>query len=165
KTVSLKDLQDAAAKITAYYRSRGYLVARAYVPAQQIAGTSAEVEIAVLEGLLGSVTLENRSRLSDATVAHFTTPISPGEPVTLKTLERPILLLSDQAGVGGVNPVLGAGEGVGESKLSLQLAPAPVASGQVEADNYGSRFTGRERLTGPFNLASPFGLGESLSSR
>jgi len=165
RAVTLHELQQAAAKITAWYRARGYLVARAYIPAQRIAEAGAEVEIAVLEGVLGKVQVENRSRLSDAAVARFVAPLQPGVLLTMETFERPILLLSDQAGLGGVNPVLKAGESTGASDLTLELAPAPVASGQLELDNHGNRFTGANRLTGQINLASPFGLGESLSAR
>jgi hemolysin activation/secretion protein len=165
RSVTLKELQQAAAKVTAYYRARGYMVARAYIPAQRIAETGAEVEIAVLEGVLGKLSVENRSRLSDAAVARFTAPLQAGVLLALDTFERPILLLSDQAGVGGVNPVLKAGEQAGGSDLTLELAPAPVASGRLELDNHGNRFTGANRLMGQINLASAFGLGETLSAR
>lgn len=165
KTVTLKQLQDAAAKITAFYRSRGYLVARAYIPAQRIAETNAGIEIAVLEGVLGSVKVNNRSRLSDATIARFTGPLTSGALLTLDTFERPILLLADQAGVGGVNPVLRAGTATGSSDLTLEVGESPLVNGQVEFDNHGNRFTGTNRLTGQMNLLSPFGLGESFTAR
>ncbi len=165
KTVTLKQLQDAAARITAFYRSRGYLVARAYIPAQRIAETNAAIEIAVLEGVLGSVKVNNRSRLSDATIARFTTPLTNGALLTLDTFERPILLLADQSGVGGVNPVLKAGSTAGSSDLTLDVGESPLATGQVEFDNHGNRFTGTNRVTGQMNLLSPFGLGESFTAR
>ena len=165
KSVTLKQLQDAAAKVTAFYRARGYLVARAYIPAQRIAEANAAIEIAVLEGVPGSVKVENRSRLSDATVARFTAPLQPGALLTLDTFERPVLLLSDQTGVGGVNPVLRAGSAAGSSDLTLELGPSALVTGQVEFDNHGNRFTGANRLTGQVNLLSPFGLGESFTAR
>lgn len=165
RQASLKDLQDAAAKITAHYRANGYIVARAYVPQQAIAQGGAEIEIAVLEGTLGGVKIENRSRLSAATVARFAAPLAPGVQLTIDTFERPILLLSDQAGVGGVNPVLRAGEAVGTSELVLELAPAPLATGVLEIDNFGNRFTGKHRVAGQVNLNSPLGIGDSFSAR
>lgn len=165
KTVTLAQLQGAAARITAFYRSRGYLVARAYIPAQRIAATGAEIEIAVLEGVLGKVKVENRSRLSDATVARFIGALQAGALLTVDTFERPILLLSDQTGVGGVNPVLKAGAAAGASDLTLELGESPVVTGQLEFDNHGNRFTGANRWTGQINLSSPLGWGESLSAR
>lgn len=165
KTVTLPELRAVVARITAFYRARGYVVARAYVPAQRIDGAGAQIEIAVLEGVLGSLQLENRSRLSEATVARFAGPLRPGALLTVDDFERPILLLSDQAGVGGVNPVLRPGAATGTSELALGLAPAPLAAGEVGFDNHGNRFTGRYRVSGQLGLNSPLGLGESLGVR
>ena len=163
KTVTLEQVREAAAKITAFYRERGHLVARAYIPAQRIAAGGAEIEIAVLEGTLGEVKIENRSRLSDGTIARFTGPLQPGAPLTMDTFERPILLLSDQSGVGGVSPVIKAGASTGLSDVALEASRSPLVAGQVEANNYGSRFTGAGLLTGQLGLLSPFGLGESVN--
>jgi hemolysin activation/secretion protein len=162
KTLTLADLQAAAAKITAHYRSRGYLVARAYIPAQRIAATGAGVEIAVIEGVLGEVKVDNRSRLSDATAARFAEPLRPGLPLATDSLERPILLLSDQA---SVNPVLRPGTAVGSSDLALELAPSPLFAGQVSLDNWGNRFTGSYRLAGQLDMRSALGLGETLGAQ
>ena len=164
--VSLADLQAAAAKITAYYRAHGFLVARAYVPAQKIDEEGAAVEIAVIEGTLGTLTVNNQSRLSSATVARFTAPMHPGALVTEETLGRQILLLSDQAGVppsGGVEALLRAGRETGQSDLDLHIGRMPMLTGQVGVDNYGSRYTGATRTTGQLSLLSPLGLGDSFT--
>lgn len=166
KRVSLADLQSAAAKITAYYRARGFLVARAYVPVQKIDEEGASVEIAVIEGVLGKLTVNNQSRLSAATLARFTAPMHPGAPVTEGTLGRQILLLSDQAGVppaSGVDAVLRAGSETGQSDVDLDVGRVPLLTGQVGVDNYGNRYTGTTRTTGQVNLLSPFGLGDSFT--
>src|SRR5690606_2831495 len=44
RTVSLAELNELAGRITRYYRERGYLVARTYIPAQDV--TEGNVEIA-----------------------------------------------------------------------------------------------------------------------
>ena len=56
KQLSLEDLQRAADVITRHYRDRGYFVARAYVPAQDIRDNI--VEITVLEGRLDRVSVK-----------------------------------------------------------------------------------------------------------
>ena len=56
---TLYDLQVMAAKITNYYNQRGYFVARAYLPPQDI--TNGVVTIAVIEGRYGQVSLRNLS--------------------------------------------------------------------------------------------------------
>lgn len=57
------------------------------------------------------------------------------------------------------------GEAIGSPDLDLGIAAAPLASGRIEADNHGSRFTGEGWVTTQLNLASAFGRGESLSAR
>ena len=168
KRVSLADLQAAAAKITAYYRVHGFLVARAYVPAQKIDEEGAKVEIAVIEGALGGLKMNNQSRLSEATVARFTAPLRPGTLLTQDTFARQILLLSDQPGVppgDGVGAVLRPGRETGQSDMDLNIARTRLVTGQAEVDNYGNRLTGATRATGQMNLLSPFGLGDSFTFR
>jgi len=163
KSVTLADLQTAAAKITDYYRAHGYMVARAYVPAQRIDATGAHIEIAVIEGKLGQVTVNNQSRLSEATVARFTAPLHAGALISQNNLGRQILLLSDQAGVppgDGLHAVLRAGQEPGQSDMGLDIGRAPLATGQLGLDNYGNAYTGALRATGQASLLSPLGLGD-----
>ncbi len=61
RELSLADLQRASDVITAYYRERGYFVARAYVPAQDI--RDGIVEIMVLEGKLDGISLKPATEL------------------------------------------------------------------------------------------------------
>ena len=60
---TLSALRGLAANITNYYTSRGYFLAQAYLPAQDI--MDGAVAIAVLEGHYGKVVLRNQSNLSD----------------------------------------------------------------------------------------------------
>ena len=48
KEVGFAELEAAAARISSYYRERGYLVARAYLPAQDIKDGSVEIADALL---------------------------------------------------------------------------------------------------------------------
>lgn len=162
REVSFSDLDQAAARISRYYRERGYMVARAYLPAQDI--KDGVVEIAVIEGRLGKVNLNNPSRVRDS-VARSYINVLPGAVVTESSIERRMLLLNDLPGVGDARATLSPGANVGESDLSVELAPAPFASGSVELDNFGNRFTGENRLTGKINLLSPLGFGDLLSAQ
>ncbi len=77
KQLTLAQLDELAQRITRYYHDRGHLLARAYLPAQDIKDGS--VEIAVLEGRVGKVTIEDTSRLSEARVAKHLSAIKQGE--------------------------------------------------------------------------------------
>jgi hemolysin activation/secretion protein len=162
REVGLAELDEAAARITRHYRDRGYMVARAYLPQQDI--RDGVVEIAVLEGRLGKVELNNRSRVSDAVIARHLDGVT-GDVVNEGRLERKLLLLSDLAGIGTSGAALRPGDRVGESALALELGEARAALARFELDNHGSYFTGEYRLTGELELASPARQGDLLTVR
>jgi len=160
---SLAQLEQAAARITAYYRERGYLVARAYIPAQDI--KDGVVEIAVLEGRYGEVRLDNRSGFTDAILQRYVTPRQLGQTVRDAALERAILLVQDvtQAAQAGGN--LQPGATAGSTDLTLTVGPAPTLYARLEADNYGVRNTGRNRLGGVVQWNNPSGNADRLDAR
>ncbi len=163
RELGIAELQEAAARITRYYREHGYPVARAYVPAQDV--REGVVEIAVLEGRYGKVELDNGSRVKDEVARRFLTPLQPGTAIEGKALERSLLLVTDLPGVAAPDAVLRPGASAGESDLALALQSAPLASGNIALDNYGNRYTGTYRASGAFSLASPTGYGDQLTAR
>ena len=63
-SLTLGDLRRMAARISNYYSARGYIVAQAYVPAQDIRGGA--VTIVVIEGRYGEVRLRTTPRCATA---------------------------------------------------------------------------------------------------
>lgn len=161
RMVSLGELQAGANRITRAYRERGYPLARAYIPAQEIDGGM--VRIAVMEGRYGEIVLNNTSRVSGAALTSLAA-LKVGNAVRSAELERSLLLLSDTPGVE-VKSTLKPGASIGATDLLVDIQPGPLLSGSVDADNYGSRFTGEYRLAGTLNVNSPLGLGDRLSLR
>lgn len=160
---SLAELDAGAARITAFYRAHGYPVARAYLPAQDIvAGT---VEIKVLEGLLGKVSVNNQSRISDKVAQAPFGNVKSGDAMLSAPVDRALLLLSDTPGVGGARATLQPGASVGTSDLLVELDPAKAYVADIELDNYGNRYTGQNRLGGVLALNSPFKIGDQLTLR
>jgi len=160
---SLGELEQAASRITAYYREHGYLVARAYIPAQDI--QNGVVEIAVLEGHYDKVRLDNQSGFSDAILQRYLTPQQLGETVSDAKLERAILLIQDvtQAAQAGGN--LQPGALPGTTDLTLKVGPAAGWQARLEADNYGVRNTGRNRFGGAVQWNNPSGNADRLDAR
>lgn len=162
RTVSFGELQAAVGRITLFYRQKGYPLARAYLPAQDV--ENGVVTIAVLEGHFGEVKLNNASRISDGTLAAPLRALKNGGAVRAGTLERSLLLLQETPGVK-VQSTLKPGTAVGASDVVVDARSAPMVSGQVDLDNYGNRFTGEYRLGSTLNLASPLGIGDQASMR
>jgi hemolysin activation/secretion protein len=161
RELSVGQLQGAANRITRLYRERGYPLARAYLPAQEIEGGM--VKIAVLEGRYGQVQINDQAGLRGGALAPLTT-LQSGDAVQGQSLERSLLLLQDLPGIE-VKSTLRPGASTGTTDLLVDVQRAPLIDGAIDADNYGNRFTGEYRLGGTLNLNNPLGLGDRLTLR
>lgn len=160
---TLGQLHAGARRITAYYRERGYLVARAYLPAQDI--TEGAVTIHILEGQIAAYRIRNQSRLSDKRARAYLGAVNAGEVIHSAQLDRGLLLLQDTPGVGAARAALQPGASAGTSDLLVELDPAQAYAARLEADNYGTRATGKYRLGAALAWNSPLGWGDLLSLR
>jgi hemolysin activation/secretion protein len=160
--LSLPELQAMASRITEFYRAKGYFVAQAYLPAQDI--RDGAVTIAVSEGRLGSVQLRNQSTLSDPVAQAALAGLKPGDVVASGPIESRLLLLSDLPGVT-TRSTLVPGASAGTSDLLVDVTPGQRFSGSVDADNAGNRFTGAYRVGATLDFNEPLGLGDVASLR
>ena len=160
--LTLTELRSMAQRISDYYHRAGYVVAQAYVPAQDI--KDGAVTIAVLEGRYGNITLRNQSNLSDGLANGLLGGLNSGDPIAIGPLENRLLLLSDVPGIN-VRSSLAPGASVGASDLIVDVTPGARISGEVDADNGGNRYTGEYRLGATVNLNNPTGHGDVASLR
>ena len=74
-----------------------------------------------------------------------------------------MLLIYDLPGVVPGTPAFTPGGQPGETDLTLELAQGRGFGANAAVDNFGSRFTGRDRLNAQLSLLSPAGLGDRLT--
>lgn len=160
--LTLTELRDMAAKISDYYHSKGYFVAQAYLPPQDI--KDGAVRIAVLEGRYDKITLRNQSDLADDVAHSRLNGLTSGDVIASAPLEERLLLLSDIPGVK-VRSTLAPSASVGASDLIVDVTPGARISGEVDADNAGNRYTGEYRVGGTVNINNPSGRGDVISLR
>ncbi len=160
--LTLADLQAMAARITQHYRSHGYFVARAFLPAQDI--SNHVVTITVSEGQYGKISVRNHSHLSDHLANELLEGLDTGDTITLRPLEHRLLLLSDVPGVK-VSSTLVPGSLPGSSDLIVDVAPGDRVSGLIDIDNAGNPYTGEIRVGATVNLNNLLGLGDVASFR
>lgn len=163
KPADFRQLQYAADLVSAYYRQQGFITARAFLPQQTLSasGVPSEVEIVVLEGRYGRVRIENKSRVRDDVVRELL-PVKEGDPVRLQPVERGLLLIEDLPGARVVSSTFGPGDRTGESEYIVALDAEPAMVGQVTADNYGLRTTGRLRVGAQAVWQSPREVGDAV---
>jgi len=160
--LTLTDLRAMASKITTHYAKNGYFVARAYLPAQQIADNTVTIEVS--EGQYGKIILRNQTTLSDNQAYRVLDGLNSGDPILNDPLESRLLRLSDTPGVT-VKSTLVPGATPGTSDLIVDLTPGKRVSGSIDADNGGNRYTGEYRAGATVNLNNPLGLGDVASVR
>lgn len=162
KALTLSQLEELASNITRYYRAKGYFVARAYLPAQEVAG--GVVRIRVVEGHYGKFSVKNASLVNDATL-NATLDLAKGNgTVTQQSLESAMLAVNEMPGVVIRRADIAPGEQVGTSDFFIVTDATPRVDGYVAGENYGSEYTGKRRVLGGVSVNSPFGIGDKLSA-
>lgn len=159
--VSLEDLNAMAGRITQAYRTRGYLLAQAVIPPQDV--TSGDVTFTVLEGKIGHVFLDVAAGtpVRESIIRARLAAIKPGQPLQQRELERTMLLLSDLPGIR-VSSSIEAGTEPGTTDLRVTVERSSRVQFSVAADNWGSDPAGRYRLGAVGRINSPFGIGDNL---
>ena len=157
--LSYSELEEVAAAITRFYRSRGVFLAQAYIPVQTV--DAGVVTLSVLEGKLGTVVVKANKKYSAELLAKsFDGMLGMG--VRAKSIEEELYLLNDYPGLG-VYGFFAAGESFGETALNLQVNEEKSWRVTVKADNHGSRFTGDNRLYTAVDWLNPTGAGDQLT--
>ena len=168
KEADVNGLLDAADKVKSFYRQKGYFLAQAYLPQQELrVGVTKLVEIAVIEGRFGEVSsnLPADVRVSKTLIdGMLAKEIRTGEVITEQRLERPLLLMSDLPGIN-VKSDIRPGNAVGLANVTANVEKKPTVDGSFEFDNHSSRFIGEYRASLGLNINSPLGFGDQLSMK
>ncbi|WP_176256933.1 ShlB/FhaC/HecB family hemolysin secretion/activation protein [Derxia lacustris] len=163
RDLSFAQLQDAALRITALYRRHGLLLARAYLPQQD--ASDGTLTIQVLAGRFGVVTVRNATPVRDSLIAApFERLPESQAAVSRAALERAMLLAGELPGASLPRVTVRPGETAGSSDFLVEVDAGPRFDGYALGDNYGSRFTGHNRLGLGGGVNSPLGLGDRLSA-
>jgi hemolysin activation/secretion protein len=161
RELSLKELNQAARLVTDYYRKHGYFLAQAYIPAQDIADNS--VEISVLEGQLGKLTLSNTEALRTEFIDSMASyQLADGDTLSEQTIVRNITLLNALPGLQA-SAELNPGATIGSSDVNVSIQALPTWSAFLGANTYGNRFTGREVLLAGLTANNLADIGDQLT--
>lgn len=162
--VTLPDLEALALRVTERYRQQGYLLAQAVVPVQAFG--DGVVEISVIEGNLGKVTLQldPAAPVEPQVLERILSRLEPGRPLHGPTLERVMLLLMDLPGLAP-QAALEAGDLAGATDLIITVGPRQPWSLILDVDNHGSRASSEYRVGTTARLSGPLRQGDNLDAR
>lgn len=162
RQISLADLYGIAASISAHYRSAGYILSLALVPAQEI--QDGRVRLEVIEGFVSKVVIEGHQHELRGFIRAQTARIEQSKPLRAAALERSLLLINDLPGVSARAVLKPSAEVMGASDLHLVVTQS-YGSLHAQANNYGSKFNGPYRASVGFTLDSILGLHEQTTFR
>ena len=163
KELSFNQIQEVLALVTKVYRDKGYFVARAYLGKQDLVKNDNTLFISIIEGKYQKIKLNNNSLVNDNSLQAILDNAKSNGIINVKDIERVLLLINDRNGVEVSNSVVEAGKEVGSSNLNIDTTSTKRVDGYIVADNYGSRYTGYNRVQGLININSPFNIGDKIS--
>ncbi len=166
KELDFEGLNEVATAVRAYYRSRGYFLAQAYLPQQAI--RNGVVQIGIIEGRIGQVEVDSKPglRISDSLLTGIVgTHLQQGQIITETGLERPLLLINDLPGAQ-VTSEIRPSRTIGAADVRVNVDQVQDAfNGFVDADNHGNRFTGEYRVGTNLNWNTPLSYGDQATFR
>ncbi|TVQ73183.1 MAG: ShlB/FhaC/HecB family hemolysin secretion/activation protein [Oceanospirillales bacterium] len=159
-----------ADRVTEHLRNLGWILARAYLPRQDV--TEGVIEIAILKGRLeGSVTegggwtisLSDESRINSDKLAAIAEAAAPsGSSARQQELERALLLINDIPGISAGSR-LEPGSEAGTTRVLVDAIDEPLLTGNLWTDNHGNTSTGEVLVNAVLNLNNPAGFGDQAS--
>ena len=162
--LSFNQIQEITTLITKAYRSKGYFVARAYIPEQNIMTQDNRLKINIIEGKYGEFKLENKSLVKDSILQSNLDDIKDKDIISTNTLERAMLIINDTPGAVVTKADVRPGKEVGTSDFLIGTEATNRVNGYLIGDNYGSQYTGKHRIMAGVDINSPFNIGDKISA-
>lgn len=160
KQLTIAELKTVTDTITKYFHDKGYLVAKAYLPQQDI--KEGVVEIAVVVGQYGDIVIRSEVPVEKSTLILELGAVKSGAYITKTELEKAIWLLGDLSGIEA-KATLVPGKAFGTSDLVLDVKRrGKDVDGSFSADNHGNRHTGRTEGNLNVIINNPTHSGDSI---
>ncbi len=162
KEMGLANLRRLADRVTKYLHKKGWFLARAFIPQQEI--KDGIVEMAIVAGRLQSgVSIRGQNlRICESALQKMAEPcVQEGGAANQQDIARSLLLMNDLPGIRATS-TLEPGDSPGTAKLIVDASEGPLIDGRVWGDNFGERFTGSWRGNGLLEVNDPLRYGDQL---
>lgn len=156
--MTLGMIETVADTITRYYRERGFILAKAYIPKQQV--RDGVVNLTLLLGELSRVKVDGNKRVSPKLIERtFTDDIN--QPVTSWKVEESLYLINDIPGVSAQG-FFSPGEQVGDTEMTVKVNQEKWIDANLRLDNHGTETTSENRAYLDFYVHNPGGWGDDI---
>lgn len=173
KELDFAGLEGLARSVTSFLRSKGWMLAQAYLPKQDV--TEGDIDIAVRAGKLDGSNGQGQPfvlvpggkkplRMDTARLKAIAAARLPaGAVVNEAELERAMLLMNDLPGISA-RARLEPGNEADSSRVTVDVEEGPLLTSSLGLDGYGNRDTGMVQLGLAAQLNDLSGMGDQASA-
>jgi hemolysin activation/secretion protein len=160
--LTFAQMQGVADKIVERYRTAGFIVSNAFLPAQTV-GADHIVEIQVLEGKIGKIIVKGTKRYRPSVISAPAEKLR-GKPLLKSDVDTALLYARDLPGVS-VSSTFQPGEHTGDTDLVMVAheAKRPYKI-MLGANNYGTDLTGKYRAQAGLEWDNPLRIGDTFNA-
>lgn len=156
--ITIGQIESVANTITRFYRERGFVLAKAYIPKQQV--RDGVVNLTLLLGMLGEVDIHG-NEMYDAEDLQAVFKDMMGMPVTSAVVEENLFLINNFPGIT-VDGYFEPGYQVGDTRLNINVKSERRYNANVRVDNHGTKESGLYRLYADAQVNNMLGMADML---
>ncbi|MDH5445581.1 MAG: ShlB/FhaC/HecB family hemolysin secretion/activation protein [Gammaproteobacteria bacterium] len=157
--IHLGQIEAVADRITKFYRERGFILAKAYIPKQEV--RDGIVSLTLLLGMLGEVNVQGSDLYSESDIRDVFDDMLT-KPITNDRVEENLYLLNDYPGLV-VDGYFEPGYQVGDTRLNVNVKSEQRFSSNLRIDNHGSEDTGLYRAYADIQINNTLGIADALN--
>jgi hemolysin activation/secretion protein len=157
--LSMKEIHEMCQAVQAIYAEKGYFLARAYVPPQEVVDHTLTIEI--IEGRLGKVCVVGNKYYGEKFIARYFAKYE-GKPINYDQILRALLLLDENSDLD-VGAVFKKGTEFGTADLIVQVCDHRPLHFMIDHNNYGSDHTSHHRTGARFDWGNLLLDGDMLT--
>jgi len=158
--ITIGQIESVANTITRFYRERGFVLAKAYIPKQHV--RDGIVDLTVLLGMLGDVQVRGNKLYSAKELKSVFSGMM-GKPVTNIAVEENLFLINNFPGIV-VDGYFEPGYQVGDTRLNINVKNESRYNANVRVDNHGTAESGRYRFYADAQVNNLLGMADMLKA-
>lgn len=162
RDLTLAQMKEAAARLTDLYRNKGFLLVRTIVPKQSF--DSSTVTLQVLEGKVGSVTVEGGEHYSQEFVKRHVDAATVDGNFQVDRFQRQMLLLNEYNDLTA-QAVLRPGSEQGTADIVVKVEDSSPIHFGLDYNNWGIPETGEHRIGATFDAGNLLTDGDAFRLR
>ncbi len=162
KELTLSEISNIAEAITNEYRKKGYIIAYAFIPAQDI--EKEIVRIRIIEGKIGDIAVTGNKHYSAEFIQKRLETARKDPSLKEDTLERALLILNEYPSLN-VKASLKAGKEPGTADIIAAATDSRYISAGISYDNFGSEVISKHRASIWFDTGGLVADGDLLMLR